>query len=60
MEAPAVAPAVPGMETPFQGEVNVNVTRTWRKRAVKLNIARVDIETTAVAFAATESWLRAR
>ena len=58
MEAPAVAPAVPGMETPFQGEVNV--TRTWRKRAVKLNIARVDIETTAVAFAATESWLRAR
>ena len=48
------------METPFQGEVNVNVTRTWRKRAVKLNIARVDIETTAVAFAATESWLRAR
>jgi serine/threonine-protein kinase HipA len=37
----------------------VNVTRSWRERAVKLRIARVDIETTAAAFEATETWRRA-
>lgn len=34
----------------------VAVTRSWRARALNLQIARVDIETTAVAFAATDTW----
>jgi serine/threonine-protein kinase HipA len=38
----------------------VEVIRSWRQRAAKLNIARVDIETTAAAFAVADSWRRIR
>jgi serine/threonine-protein kinase HipA len=34
----------------------LNITRSWRDRATKLQIARIDVETTAAAFEATETW----
>ena len=36
----------------------VRITRSWRERAAKLQIARIDVETTAAAFEATETWAR--
>jgi len=36
----------------------VKITRSWRERAITLQLARVDIETTVAAFAATETWHR--
>ncbi len=36
----------------------VSVTRLWRERAEELNIARIDVETTAAAFEATQTWRR--
>ncbi len=34
----------------------VRICRSWRERAAQLGIARVDIETTEVAFNATKAW----
>ena len=34
----------------------VSVTSSWRERAAKLQIARIDVEATAAAFGATELW----